>query len=258
MLWEKAWNETRWRFAIGLVIMLCTALFVVTLYPRVVELMAGAKGELAALGRGPLGDQIRHQAEISSTFRGYVWSQYFAKNLPQQWTLFAALIGTGGIVTQTATGGAIFTLALPVSRERLLWTRALVGFAELAVLAIASSLMTALAATFIGQSFALHEALTYGLTTLIGGLSIYSLAVFLSTVFTDLWRPALMSIGAAVVAGLFDQATFRLDAPTPFHVMSAASYFEGGQLPWLGLLVSAMISTALLYAAAKTLAVRDF
>ena len=43
------------------------------------------------------------------------------------------LLGTGGLLSQAIGGGALFTLSLPVSRERLLGVRAATGLAELAV-----------------------------------------------------------------------------------------------------------------------------
>jgi hypothetical protein len=43
-----------------------------------------------------------------------------------------------------------------------------------------------------------------------------------------------------------------------FRVMSAEAYFRTGRLPWVGLLASAAVSVAVLYAAALNIARRDF
>jgi hypothetical protein len=43
-----------------------------------------------------------------------------------------------------------------------------------------------------------------------------------------------------------------------FGVMSAEVYFRGGGLPWLGLLASAALSVAMLYAASRNIARQDF
>ena len=40
--------------------------------------------------------------------------------------------------------------------------------------------------------------------------------------------------------------------------MSGETYFRGGGLPWLGLLASAAVSAAMLYAAASNIARQDF
>jgi ABC-type transport system involved in multi-copper enzyme maturation permease subunit len=251
MLWDKAWTETRWRFVIGLAIMACTALFVVGLYPRFLVLLRDA-GQLA-LPQGPLGEEIRAQVAISSTFHGYAWSQYFAKNLPQQWVLFAAVIGTGGVVAQIGSG-ALFTLSLPASRERLLATRTLVGFAELAALAVAAAAIPSIVAPMVGQSFPLGEALTYAFSIVVGGLPIFALAVWLSTLFSDVWRPALIAIAAGFVMGVVDQQL----APPSMRVLTAPTVFHGQGPPWPGLAVSVALSALLFFAAARSLARRDF
>jgi hypothetical protein len=43
-----------------------------------------------------------------------------------------------------------------------------------------------------------------------------------------------------------------------FRVMSGELYFRSGELPWPGLFGSAIATALLLYAAARTLAARDF
>jgi hypothetical protein len=89
----------------------------------------------------------------------------------------------------------------------------------------------------------------------VAGAVFFSLASFLSTMFGDIWRPLLIAI--AIACGL---AILSFVAPqlAIYRVMSGESYFRTGALPWAGLLVSAVIATALLYSAAETLERRDF
>ena len=124
MLWYKAWLETRWRFLIGLVLLLFSAGGVVIGYPRVVELlpMVPQPDTSSVLGRA-----IKEAAELAATYRGYVWSQWFRQNLSNTWTVFAVLLGTGGLLAQTSGGAALFTLSLPVTRRRLAGIRAATG-----------------------------------------------------------------------------------------------------------------------------------
>jgi len=66
-------------------------------------------------------------AELTRDYRGYVWLQWFRKELLQLGTLFAVLLGTGGLFSQRS---ALFTLSLPASRRRLLGVRATAGLAD--------------------------------------------------------------------------------------------------------------------------------
>ncbi len=79
MLWYKTWLETRWRFLIGLGLLICSAAGAVFTYPEVQKLLAHVPTNVG----GMLGDRIREAAALSSSYRGYVWSQWFRQNLAQ-------------------------------------------------------------------------------------------------------------------------------------------------------------------------------
>jgi hypothetical protein len=67
--------------------------------------------------------EVREAAVLASSYRGYVWSQWYRQNLIQLWTIFAVILGTGGLLSQMSGGGGLFTLSLPVSRRELLTVR---------------------------------------------------------------------------------------------------------------------------------------
>src|SRR5229473_1193627 len=113
MLWYKSWMETRWRFLIGLALLIFTAASTVLTYPQVVKLLPLAtKLDLS----GGIGRRVAESIELARDYRGYVWSQWFLKNMPQMWGLFAVLLGTGGLLSPASGGGTLFTLSLPASR----------------------------------------------------------------------------------------------------------------------------------------------
>src|SRR5260370_1728373 len=133
MVWYKSWLETRWRCVIGLALLLFSAAGTVLAYPRVMQLMPLVP---AINVSGEIGRQIREAAELAREYRGYVWSQWVGKNMMQTWTVFAVLLGTGGLFSQGSGGGALFTLSLPAPRDRLVGGRAATGLTELLVLAL--------------------------------------------------------------------------------------------------------------------------
>lgn len=252
MLWYKAWLETRWRFLVGLALLACSLAGTVAEYPRVVGLIPLASSVQA---RGEIGRRILEAAALSREFRGYVWSQWFRQNMVQLWTIFAALLGSGGLVS--GASGTLFTLSLPVSRQRLVGVRAAAGLAEVFVLALVPALLLPLMAPAVGESYRLADALVHGTCLFLGGAVFYALAVLLSSVFDDVWRPALLAIAAAVVLALAEQAT-PLSAHGLFGVIDGESYFRTGAVPWIGLLVSAALSAAMVSGAAAIVARRDF
>lgn len=251
MLWYKSWLETRWRFLIGLGLLLCSAAVTVFTYPQVLQLIAMVPTNAS----GPIGQRIREAAELSREYRGYVWSQWFRQNLCQWATLFAVLLGTANFLSQSS--GALFTFSLPVSRSRLFGVRAATGFAELLALAFIPSLLIPLLSPAIRQSYDVGNALMHSACLFVAASVFLSLALLLSTVFEDLWRPLLIALGIAFAVGLLDRI-LRSPSFGIFRVMSAETYFRTGQVPWSGLFVSAAFSTALYYAAVANFRRRDF
>src|SRR5260370_34459543 len=138
MLWYKSWLETRWRFVIGLVLLVLSAAVAVIAYPRVVKLLPLVPTVEVS---GELGRRIKEAADLMRDYRGYVWSQWLRQSMTQMLTLFAVLLGTGGLLSQAPRGGAMFTPSLPVSRNRVLGVRAAMGLAEMLVVGFVPPLL---------------------------------------------------------------------------------------------------------------------
>jgi hypothetical protein len=252
MLWYKSWLETRWRFFIGLALFVLSAGGVVVVYPQVMKLLASTT-ELDTTGA--LGQRIQEGVELARDYRGYVWSQWMRQNLVQMATLFAIILGSGGPYAQRSE---LFTLSLPVSRQRLVGVRALAGLAELLAMVVVSSLVIPLISPGVGQSYSVAAALVHALCAFVASAAFFSLATLLSTSFSDIWRPLLIACAAAVVLGLADQVLRDLSRYSIFTLMNGERYFRSGQLPWVGLVVAASLSIAMLYGAAANIERRDF
>ena len=250
MLWYKAWLETRWRFLIGLALLICSAGGMVFMYPRVQELLPLVPIVDVS---GELGRRIREAVELSREYRGFVWAQGFRQNLSQTGTLFAVLLGTGGLLSG---GAALFTLSLPATRAQLLRVRAVTGLAEWLVLALVPALLISLLSPAIGESYGAGAALAHGMCLFLAGTVFFSLALLLSTLFGDVWRPLLITLAIAGTLALLEQLMPR--GWGIFRVMTGEVYFRTGSLPWAGLVVSAAASVSLLYAASVNLERRDF
>jgi ABC-type transport system involved in multi-copper enzyme maturation permease subunit len=254
MLWYKSWLETRWRFLIGMALLVCSAAGLVLTEPQVMKLIPLAR--TMELG-GALGRDIRKSMELALEYRGYIWSQWFGKNALQMATLFAVLLGTGGMLSEPS-GGVLFTLSMPASRRRLLGVRVAAGLAEFLALAFVPSLLIPLLSGAIGQTYHVGAALIHSACLFAGGAVFFSLACLLSTIFFDLWRPLLITLLIAVMLALGSQIFGWLEPYSVFRMMSGETYFRTGALPWLGLLASAAASAGLLYRAAVNIARRDF
>lgn len=255
MIWYKSWLDTRSRFLVGLVLLVLSACGTVFYYPQVLKLIPLANTIEAG---GELGRRIREGAELSSSFRGYVWAQWMRQAMTNLATLFAVLLGAGGLFSRASGDSALYALSMPASRDRVLGVRAVTGLAELAAMTVIPVILLPLLSPGVGEHYSLVDALVHGGCLFVAAATFFSLALLLSTVFTDLWRPLLIACGVAVALSLYE-AVLRGQAHYGiFRVMTGEDYFRTGHLPWLGLFASATASAAMLYTATRTLARQDF
>jgi ABC-2 type transport system permease protein len=250
MLWYKAWLETRWRFLIGLGLLVCSAGAIVLAHPQLMKLLPAASTMDTS---GPLGRRVAEGTALARSYRGW-----FSQNLRQLWALFSIMLGTGGLLAQAAGGGALFTLSLPVSRRRLLAVRAATALAELGILAIVPSFLLPLLSPAVGQTYSFADAFVHGSCLFLAGSTLFSLTFLLSTVFSDVWRPPLIALAFAILMALVREVVGGPSSASLLGIMTAESYFRGDGLPWFGLLGTVAASAAMLYAATLNIVRRDF
>lgn len=254
MLWYKAWLETRWRFLAGLVLLMVSAAGIVLSQPYIDRLL----DHVPQMG-GRIGEMLNQAIALNRSYRGYVWSQWFAKNLPQLWTVLAVLLGTGSLLSETAQGSALFTLALPATRKRLVAIRVATGALESLALAVVPSLLIPALSPAIGQRYGLGPTLIYSLCLAAGGMVFFSFACLLSTEFADIWKPLLIGVAVAALIGLAGQLfPEQVGVFSPYSVMVARKYFSAGVVPWPGLVACLAVSSALVYASTMRIVRRDF
>ncbi len=255
MFWYKSWLDTRWRFLIAFAVLVCSAILTVLAYPKFLALLPSAMR--VNLG-GEIGRRVTETIQFERDYRGYIWVQSFRQNLTQLGTLFAELLGTGGLLPSGSKDTALFTMSLPASRNELLGTRAATGLIELGVLAFAPALVFPLLSPAVGQTFSAASAITHGACLFITWAVFFSLALLLSTIVAGVWIPALVAICVAFFLTAVDLVAGGTGRYSIFAVMSGEHYFRTGTLPWVGLVVSAAASAAMLYAAARNFARQDF
>ena len=252
MIWQHAFLETRWRFLIGLVLLPVSAAFVALSYPQVTALSQSVTpAPDTALGR-----EIAEAMELSKTYGGYVWSQWFQQNGAQLAGLFAAIIGTGGLLSQTAAA-RLFTLSLPVSRERLLAARAAAGLGQMLALTVVPALVIVLVSPLVGRSFPLLDALAYALCAFVGSAVFFSVAFFFSSMFGSVWAPIVLTLCSGAMLAALDRIT-GADRFSLIQMVHGESYFKGNGLPWPMFAVSLAVSAALLYSGTRLVARQDF
>jgi ABC-type transport system involved in multi-copper enzyme maturation permease subunit len=159
MLWYKAWLETRSRFLISLVgmVALCSV-FVLHGDRNVID-------------------------EVSADYYNFVFFEGH-QILMMMWALAVTLIMMGGLLREKAAGSSAFTLALPVSRTRLMMVRICMGLAQAVVLAIVPWTAMFTVGSIFGKTHSLSQAAYYLVLLLGGGLVFFAMAVLISSLIS--------------------------------------------------------------------------
>ena len=251
MLWHKALAETRWRFLAGLIILSCNVIVIVMFWPRVQAMLPAETANVDL--SGAFGQQLQEALELSRDYRGYIWSQLFDNNLLKMAVLFAALLGSGNLLSPKP--GELFTLSLPVKRSRLVLVRALTALGQLLVLAVLPSLLISLLSPSVLKSYSVTDGVTHGFSLFFGAAVVLAAAMFFSSLADDLRKPLLLTLGAAVGLYFAEEAGHFTGL---FHVMSGKLYFESGQIAWIPLAAAATAAAVFLFGATVNASRRDY
>ena len=203
MLWRKTWAETRARVLLAALVLSMISLFV-----------------------------IGWQDANRLLFGGVQRTIYM---------LFAILLGQGGLTRERDIGTAGFTLALPVTRRRLMLSRAAGGAVGLAALAAVPIIAIVVTTPFVDHPYPLARAIVFGLRWIVGGWVLFALGFFTSAAMTGEYTPfvaALVVFFSETVTLQFTRLAKPAAMPYLFTVQEVMGGIRRGGGP-VGVLVAA-------------------
>jgi ABC-2 type transport system permease protein len=245
MLWYKAWRESRARFLLSAV-----ALTVICF--SFVFFRLDASG---GMGGEPLSYPV------------YIWRIAYKGYLRELFMILTILLGLGGLARERDHRTAGFTLALPVSRWRLLATRAVLGFAQVVVLAALPAVILPSLSPLIGQAYPSSQAWSFTILWATVGSSIFAMSVLASVLFSgEFTAPVAAILGLAAYSFLADRPLVERYLIDIHDVMSGIDmpYFTEragmltGPLPWATLFAVLLAAAAQIIISARTTSRQDF
>lgn len=203
MLWYKLWRESRMRFLLSVAIVaaicLVYTLFHARLYPGVV-----------------------HDHPNVHTYIQYIHRTIFggvARGLLQ---LSCLLLGLGGLQRDRSQNSLGFTLALPVSRIRLVASRAALGVVQVFALSIVPCLVVPVASDLAGEHLALAYTLPFVPLWAAGGVFTFAVSFLASVVFSSEY----VSLAVAYLGYMFYLAAVRHPRLGAYH-LHVADFMSG-------------------------------
>jgi hypothetical protein len=229
MLWHKGWLETRFRllFAVGL-----AGFFLFSAYGFGVKAPAALR---AVIG-----------------------------NVALVAAVLSAMLAGSGIATQPAVqatrglhGSMLFTLALPVTRLRLLAVRAGLGWLEMCggIGLLCAAMWTLF--PLLRSASTPKEMIQYALTIAACASGLHAITVLLATFLDDLWRMYGSMIAYAAVWWIPNHT----DAPAAvniFRAMGEGSPLIAHTMPWNAIAFSLLLACGLFFAALQIVRRREY
>lgn len=245
MLYYKAWRESRARFLLSALAIAGSCGFFVFYYEEAQVAVAGA----------------------AVPYIEYIWRITYKGYLREVFEVFVLFLGMGGLLRERIYGTATFTLGLPVSRGRLLLARGAVGVAEVALLALAPSLLIPGLSPWAHHSYPFSQALQFSLLWIVCGSMLFCFGLFASVLFGGEYSAAVISlIGILGYSYLVELPGVERYIPDIQDLMSGEGmpYFSAdtsrivGPLPWASLSVVVLVAGSLAYLAMRRTQAQDF
>jgi ABC-type transport system involved in multi-copper enzyme maturation permease subunit len=132
--------------------------------------------------------RCRTTGSISGGFRG-VWLRAVA--------LFAVLLAFDGLIRERASGAVLFSLGLPVSRKRWLFTRLAAVLMESASLSLFAVLVIIAGSAVIHQTFSLSQVFLHAALMVAAGVFVVAFGNLCYTLFPSNYLSLLIPIPRA-------------------------------------------------------------
>jgi ABC-2 type transport system permease protein len=235
MLWYKAWLETRSRFLVCLCGMVLLPSWFV----------------------------FHEDGLIHQTNWDYRTLHMAHSLLSAMWVLAVMLLMIGGLLRERAVGTSSFTLALPVSRARLMWVRILFGLTQAIALAAIPWGAMFLVAVYTGKANSPSQAFFHLVLLVGGGLIFFAIALLVSSLIEGEYTVPALSFGILFVDIVaFEDAPFR--AFSPWYFIAGTQYFDRasqqltGPVPWGHLAANVLVAGVLIGVAIRAIQRTEF
>jgi ABC-2 type transport system permease protein len=239
MLWYKTWLETRSRFLLSLLNIVALCSF---------SVYHGTEGAMP-----------------------YTKSDYYFAVLHgghsllcMLWVLAVTLLAMGGLLREKAVGTAPFTLALPVSRARLLAVRISLVLGEAMALVIVPWIAMFLIGALNGKTHSFYQASFHMVLLAGGGVSFLGMALLISSLVEGEYTAPLVTFGVLIGISVVLSSSSSLAVYSPIEFIRGTEFLDRhtrlliAPIPWMRISVNMLIGALLVAISAKSIQARDF
>jgi ABC-2 type transport system permease protein len=183
--------------------------------------------------------------------------------LCMMWVLGVTLLAMGGLLREKAVGTAPFTLALPVSRARLMAVRVSVVLGEAMALAIVPWTSMFLIGSLAGKTHSIQQAFFHVALLAGGGMVFFGTALLASSLVEGEYTAPVVTFGAVLgVSVVLNSSSLHVYSPMEFilglEYLDRHTRLLTGPIPWLRIGANILVGVLLVALSAKAVQARDF
>ncbi len=245
MLWYKSYREIRVVTLVGILGMAAACLLIV------------------------LNQQtMRAHAGIPVTYVTYIWKSVYNSIGRDIFVILCVILGSGCLLQERAHSTSGFTLALPVSRRRIVFTRAVIGYVGVLGIAATPIAVVPIASRYVGEQYPVGQNIGFFFLWAACGAVFYGLTFLLASCIEGDHLSVLVAIPSLLLYGALLNLPWlsHLRMLNLFDILNGEEmpFFSETQhlliapLPWLALGVMVIVSGALITIAARRIEPLDF
>jgi ABC-type transport system involved in multi-copper enzyme maturation permease subunit len=245
MYWYKAWCETRTVILLGVAAIALACVFIV-------------------FNQQAMRDSVGYHMP----YVAFIWKAVYDSFGRDLFLILCIVLGSGGLLQEKAHGTSGFTLALPVSRRRILFTRAFVGYLGVLAMALTPAIVLPLGSRFIGQDYSATQALGFSLLWACCGAIFYGYTFLLAHVMEGEYTAMLVAVPSLMAYGFLMAIPWLAHFPmlNIFSIINGedmpffneSSHLLTGPMPWLALAIMLLIASLFVFTAARRMEPKDF
>jgi len=211
---------------------------------------------------------MRTHADAPMTYVAYIWKSVYNSFGRDLFVILSIILGSGGLRQERAHGTSGFSLALPVSRRRIVFTRAIVGYLGVLAIAAVPIVVVPIASHHIGQPYPIAQNLGFFFLWAGCGAVFYGVTFLLAHRIDGEYISVLLAIPLMMLYGATLNLPWlsRLRMLDIFDILTGEEmpFFNQSQhllvtpLPWLALAVMLVVSGVLVTFAAGSIEPLDF
>jgi ABC-2 type transport system permease protein len=176
------------------------------------------------------------------------------------WLVAITLLMMGGLLQEKANGSAPFTLAMPVSRTRMMNVRISAGLMEAALLIVVPWAAMYAMFCFTGPARSIGQVLFYVVVMAGGGAVFVGTSLLISSLVEGAYTAPTISAGIVLVCASVPRS---LSSVNPMAFMGGQEYLGPGNLatgpmPWGHVAAYMAVAGLMIVASVKAIERRDF